>query len=141
MSCGFLYLVAVMDWFSRYILAWELSNSLQGDFCVAALNKALRSGTPEIFNTDQGVQFTSEMFTRTLERRKIAISMDGKGRAFDNIFIERFWRSLKYEEVYLKAYEDGFEAHKSIATYLRFYNTKRRHQALGRRTPAAVHCE
>jgi putative transposase len=139
MRRGFLYLVAIMDWMSRYVLSWDLSNTLSHHFCVDSLERALRTGRPEIFNTDQGSQFTSDLFTSTLETHGIAISMDGKGRAMDNIFIERLWRSLKYEEVYLRAYEDGFEAADGIGRYLNFYNTKRPHQALGYRTPFEVY--
>lgn len=140
MASGFLYLVAVMDWYSRFVLSWSLSNSLQNDFCVNALEAALsRFGVPEIFNTDQGVQFTSLDFVRLLEAENISISMDGKGRAFDNIFIERLWRSVKYEEVYLKAYESGRDANDNIRNYFDFYDYKRKHQSLGRRTPFVVY--
>jgi len=132
---GFLYLVAVMDWMSRYVLSWELSNTLTTHFCVESLERALEAGRPEIFNTDQGAQFTSTAFTTVLEGRGIAISMDGKGRALDNVFIERLWRSLKYEEVYLHAYEDGLEAAAGIGRYLEFYNTRRPHQGLAYQTP------
>ncbi len=138
MSRGFAYLVAVMDWFSRYVLSWRLSVSLELDFCVEALKCALRRGRPEIFNTDQGSQFTSEKFTGELAAREIAISMDGRGRCMDNIFIERLWRSLKYEEVYLKDYESVAEARAGIERYLRFYNEERLHQSLQYRTPAAI---
>jgi putative transposase len=138
MSQGFVYLVAVMDWFSRYVLSWRLSASLELDFCVEALQCALRRGRPEIFNTDQGSQFTSEKFTGELVAREIAVSMDGRGRCMDNIFIERLWRSLKYEEVYLKDYESVAEARAGIERYFRFYNQDRLHQSLQYRTPAAV---
>jgi putative transposase len=138
MSQGFVYLVAVMDWFSRYVLSWRLSVTLELDFCVEALKCALRRGRPEIFNTDQGSQFTSEKFTGELAAREIAISMDGRGRCMDNIFIERLWRSLKYEEVYLKDYESVTEARAGIERYLRFYNHERLHQSLAYRTPAAI---
>jgi putative transposase len=138
MARGFLYLVAIMDWHSRYVLAWRLSNTLEADFCVAALQEALSRGQPEIFNTDQGSQFTSETFTGTLLEQGIQISMDGKGRYLDNIFVERLWRSVKYEEVYLKAYQNGSEARKGIDAYLEFYNRERPHQALGYRTPGQV---
>ena len=139
MKQGFQYLVAVMDWYSRYVLAWELSNSLESGFCVSALEKALRRGSPGIFNTDQGAQFTSEAFTRRLLAAQIRISMDGKGRALDNIFIERLWRSVKYEEVYPRDYSDGAAAQSGLGLYFTFYNDVRRHQALGKRTPAEVY--
>lgn len=139
MKRGFLYLVAIMDWFSRYVLAWELSNSLETSFCAEALERALDRGPPGIFNTDQGSQFTSEDFTGRLQRAKIRISMDGRGRATDNIFIERLWRSVKYEDIYLRDYADGTEARRGLEQYFRFYNTERRHQALGNRTPIEVH--
>ena len=138
MAHGFLYLVVIMDWYSRYVLAWRLANTLDADFCVDALQEALLQGRPEIFNTDQGAQFTSEAFTGLLERHGVRISMDGKGSYNDNLFIERLWRSVKYEEVYLKAYQDGKEARVGIGNYFRFYNTDRPHQALGYRTPAEV---
>jgi putative transposase len=136
---GFIYLVAVMDWFSRYVLAWEVSVSLETSFCLAALDWALQSGQPDIFNTDQGSQFTSEDFTGRLETQGIAISMDGRGRAVDNIFIERLWRTVKYEEVYLKDYLDILEAVSNLKSYFAFYNQERPHQALGYRTPAAIY--
>jgi putative transposase len=136
---GFVYLVAVMDWFSRYVLSWALSVSLEVDFCLQALRAALRHGRPEIFNSDQGSQFTSPRFTGELEARRIVISMDGRGRCLDNIFIERLWRTLKYEEVYLKDYRTVGEAEESIGRYFEFYNQRRLHQSLGYRTPAAVH--
>jgi putative transposase len=138
MAQGFVYLVAVMDWFSRYVLSWRLSLTMELDFCVEALKCALRRGRPEIFNSDQGSQFTSEKFTGELAEREIAISMDGRGRCMDNIFIERLWRSLKYEEVYLKDYETVAEARTGIEKYFRFYNQERLHQSLEYRTPAAV---
>ena len=122
---GFMYLVAVLDWHSRYVLSWELSNTLDSAFCVAALEGALASGRPEIFNTDQGAQFTSRAFTGVLEAGGIAISMDGRGRALDNVFIERLWRSLKHEDIYLKGYADGHEAQAGIAAWVAFYNTRR----------------
>jgi putative transposase len=136
---GFLYLVAVMDWFSRYVLSWRLSLTLDLDFCLEALRCALRRGRPEIFNSDQGSQFTSEQFTGQLRAREIAISMDGRGRCLDNIFIERLWRSLKYEEVYLKDYASVPEARAGISGYFRFYNHERLHQSLDDRTPAALY--
>jgi len=138
MARGFLYLVAIMDWYSRYVLAWRLSNTLDADFCIEALEEALRKGTPEIFNTDQGSQFTSEAFTNVLLERGIQISMDGKGRCMDNIFVERLWRSVKYEEVYLKAYQNVPEAKAGIGAYLRLYNDERPHQALDYQTPHQV---
>ena len=136
MARGFLYLVVIMDWVSRAVLAWRLSNTLGAEFCVEALDEALSlHGRPEIFNTDQGSQFTSDDFTGTLERHKVTISMDGKGRYMDNIFVERLWRSLKYEEVYLNAYASVAEAKAGIASWLGFYNEERQHQSLGYRTP------
>lgn len=139
MNRGFQYLVVVMDWYSRYVLSWELSNSLEAGFCVTALEKALRGGSPGIFNTDQGAQFTSEAFTQRLLSAGIRISMDGKGRALDNIFVERLWRTVKYEEVYPGDYADGIAARHGLGRYFPFYNDRRRHQALGRRTPAEVY--
>ena len=139
MARGFLYLVAVMDWFSRYVLSWRLSTSLHADFCVDALEEALDCyGKPEIFNTDQGSQFTSEDFTKVLLDAEITISMDGKGRWMDNVFIERLWRSLKYEEVYLHAYDTVADAKAGIGSWISFYNVSRPHQALGYRTPTKV---
>jgi len=136
---GFLYLVAVIDWASRAVLAWRLSNTLDTRFCIDALEEALaRFGTPEIFNTDQGSQFTSTAFTGRLAAAGIKISMDGRGRWMDNVFIERLWRSLKYEDIYLKGYADGREAKAGIANWISFYNGRRPHQALGNRTPMAV---
>jgi putative transposase len=136
---GFLYLIAVIDWASRAVLAWRLSNTMDVSFCVSALEEALaRFGKPEIFNTDQGSQFTSAAFTGTLMAADIKISMDGRGRWMDNVFIERLWRSLKYEDVYLKGYADGREAKAGIASWMAFYNLQRPHQALGNRTPMAV---
>jgi len=136
---GFLYLVAVMDWASRAVLAWRLSNSMDVSFCVSALEEALaRFGRPEIFNTDQGSQFTSAAFTGALAAAGVRISMDGRGRWRDNVFIERLWRSLKHEDIYLKGYDDGREAKAGIAAWFAFYNMRRPHQALGQRTPMAV---
>jgi len=136
MARGFLYLVVIMDWYSRKALSWRLSNSMEADFCVEALEEALnRFGPPEIFNTDQGSQFTSEAFTSVLKEADVKISMDGKGRWIDNVFIERLWRSLKYEEVYLKAYESPSDARSNIGNWLRFYNERRRHQGIGELTP------
>jgi putative transposase len=139
MAQGFVYLVAVMDWFSRYVLSWSLSLTMEIDFCIEALKSALRRGRPEIFNSDQGSQFTSEKFTAELKTKEIAISMDGRGRCMDNIFIERLWRSLKYEEVYLKDYRSVTEARSGIAKYFRFYNQERVHQSLDYRTPAGLY--
>ena len=139
MAGGFVYLVAVMDWFSRYVLSWAVSLTMELDFCVEALQKALRRGRPEIFNSDQGSQFTSETFTGELAQRGITISMDGRGRCFDNIFIERLWRSLKYEEVYLREYASVPEARTGIGNWFKFYNQERRHQRLGDRTPAELY--
>jgi putative transposase len=139
MRCGWVYLVAVMDWFSRYVLAWELSVTLDAGFCVEALRQALSLGTPDIFNTDQGGQFTSQAFTGLLLDTGIRISMDGRGRAFDNIFIERLWRSVKYEEVYLHDYQTPAEARLGLGPYFAFYNGQRLHQALDYRTPAEVY--
>ena len=142
MAKGFLYLVVVMDWVSRAVLAWRLSNTLGADFCVEALEEALsRYGRPEIFNTDQGSQFTSDDFTGTLKDHGITISMDGKGRCMDNIFVERLWRSLKYEEVYLNAYASVAEAKAGIGAWLDFYNEERQHQSLGYRTPRQIYEE
>jgi len=136
---GFLYLVAVIDWASRAVLAWRLSNTMDVSFCISALEEALaRFGRPDIFNTDQGSQFTSAAFTGTLAASGIRISMDGRGRWMDNVFIERLWRSLKYEDVYLKGYADGREARAGIGAWIAFYNTRRPHQALANRTPLAV---
>jgi putative transposase len=140
MAKGFLYLVAIMDWVSRAVLAWRLSNTLGAEFCVEALKEALfQHGRPEIFNTDQGSQFTSDDFTGILERHGVTISMDGKGRFMDNIFVERLWRSLKYEEVYLHAYASVAEAKAGIGSWLGFYNQERQHQSLGYRTPRQVY--
>ena len=138
MARGFLYLVAIMDVYSRYVLSWRLCNTLDASFCVEALQEALRKGRLDIFNTDQGAQFTGGAFTGLLEQYGIRISMDGKGSYNDNLFIERLWRTVKYEEVYLKAYHDGREARISLGNYFRFYNTERPHQSLGYRTPAEV---
>lgn len=139
MRHGFMYLVAVMDWFSRHVLSWRLSNSMDVDFCVEALDEALELATPEIFNTDQGAQFTSRQFTGRLLDHDVAISMDGKGRALDNVMIERLWRSLKYEDVYLKEYVTGTDLYKGLRSYFNFYCKERRHQSLDRQTPAEVY--
>ena len=138
MARGFLYLVAVMDWHSRYVVAWRLSNTLEAGFCAEALTEALGCGRPEVFNTDQGSQFTSREFTQILQDHSVKISMDGRGRYQDNIFVERLWRTVKYEEVYLKAYGNATEARRELGEYFRFYNNRRPHQALGYRTPAEV---
>ena len=139
-SKGFVYLAAIMDWHSRYVISWELSNSLESSFCVKALERAIsRYGKPEIFNTDQGVQFTDHRFKGILEKHGIRISMDGKGRCMDNIFIERLWRSVKYEEVYIKGYETLPDARSGLTDYFQRYNTFRPHQALGYKTPSEVH--
>jgi putative transposase len=136
MARGFLYLVVVMDWHSRYVLAWRLSNTMDTSFCLDALEDALRKGRPEMFNTDQGAQFTSAAFTDKLEAAGVRISMDGRGRWLDNVFVERLWRSLKYEEVHLKTYANGLEARRGIGQWFRFYNESRPHQALAYKTPA-----
>ena len=141
MARGSLYLVAIMDYFSRYVLSWRLSNTLDAAFCLEALEEALSRGEPEIFNTDQGSQFTSDAFTGMLLENGIRISMDGKGRYLDNIFVERLWRSIKYEEVYLRAYETVHEAREGIDAYMGFYNNERPHQALGYQTPAQMYHE
>jgi putative transposase len=139
MAQGFAYLVAVMDWHSRFVLSWSLSVTMELDFCLEALASALRQGCPETFNSDQGSQFTSEKFTGELMAQKIRISMDGRGRCMDNIFIERLWRSLKYEEVYLKDYAQVSEARTGIARWFQFYNHERPHQSLGYQTPATIY--
>jgi len=139
LRCGFLYLMAILDWYSRYVLAWRLSNSLDEDFCLEALEEALGQARPEIFNSDQGVQFTSREFTGLLESAAVAISMDGRGRALDNVFVERLWRSVKYEEVYLHDYATGAECHAGLSAYLRFYCEERPHQSLDYRTPAEAY--
>lgn len=136
---GFIYLVAVIDWFSRYVLSWQVSNTMDVSFCLDALERALSLGNPVIFNTDQGAQFTSTGFTHRLEKQGISISQDGRGRALDNVFVERLWRSVKYEEVYLKSYSSVPEAILGLDTYFRFYNQQRLHQSLGYRTPESVH--
>jgi putative transposase len=136
---GYLYLVAVMDWYSRLVLSWRLSNSLDADFCVDALDEALERGRPEIFNTDQGAQFTSALFTERLLSEAIEISMDGRGRALDNVFIERLWRSVKYEDIYLKEYASGADCQKGLHSYFNFYCHERPHQSLDYHTPWEVH--
>jgi putative transposase len=139
LQAGFVYLVAVMDWFSRYVLSWVISITMDMAFCVEALDQALGQGHPEIFNTDQGAQFTSQAFTARLKEGGIRISMDGRGRALDNVFVERLWRTVKYEEVYLRDYQTVWEARQSLARYFLFYNEERLHQALDYRPPAAVY--
>lgn len=139
LASGFLYLVAVIDWYSRYVISWELSNTLSVDFCLEALKTALKTGMPVIWNNDQGSQFTCPQFVSILEEAKIKISWDGRGRALDNIFIERLWRSVKYEEVYLKDYLSGKEAWKGIGDYFEYYNKNRPHQSLGYKKPIEVH--
>ena len=136
---GFLYLVAILDWFSRYVLAWRLSNSLDTSFCLEALDEALTIGRPEIFNSDQGSQFTSREFTGRLESVGIQISMDGRGRAFDNIFVERLWRTVKYEEIYLQDYQGVADVVSGLGRYWGFYNDERLHQSLAYKTPASVY--
>jgi putative transposase len=138
---GWLYLTAVMDWYSRYVLAWRVSANLEGEFCCEALDAALRISQPEVFNTDQGSQYTSEAFTGRLLGRGIAISMDGRGRALDNAFVERLWRTVKYEDVYLREYADWEEVEGGLKRYWRYYNQERRHQSLAYRTPADVYHE
>jgi putative transposase len=136
---GFAYLVAILDWYSRYVVSWALSLTLESDFCVQALKVALQEGQPQIFNTDQGKQFTSVAFTEVLVGNKIAISMDGRGRVFDNIFVERLWRTVKYEDIYLQGYETRNQAERGLIAYFQFYNTKRYHQALQYQTPRSVY--
>jgi putative transposase len=136
---GFVYLVAIMDWFSRYVLSWEVSTTLHTGFCLSALEWALAKGQPEIFNSDQGAQFTSADFTRRLEGRGIRISMDGRGRALDNVFVERLWRSVKYEDVYIKDYETVADAVRNLRCYFEFYNCERPHQSLRYKTPEQVY--
>ncbi len=139
MPQGFMYLVAIIDWYSRYVVSWELSNTLDADFCIQALERALVTTQPEIFNTDQGCQFTSQDFLKPLQDRDIKISMDGKGRALDNIFIERFWRSVKYEWLYMHEFSTVLELYAGLEEYFQFYNTERLHQSLNYQTPQAIH--
>ena len=141
MVSGFMYLAAVIDWYSRYVVAWRLSNTLDGSFCQDMLEEALGRGKPEVFNTDQGVQFTAGAWTGRLESAGVAVSMDGRGRALDNVFVERLWRSLKYEEVYLKDYRSVAELELALTSWFRFYNHERPHQSLKYRTPAEVYQE
>jgi putative transposase len=139
MASGFMYLAAVIDWYSRYVIAWRLSNTLDGSFCLEMLEEALRGARPEVFNTDQGVQFTAAAFTGRLESAGVAVSMDGRGRALDNVFVERLWRSVKYEDIYIQGYDPVPGLHRGLARYFAFYNDERPHQSLGYRTPAAVY--
>ena len=139
LRAGFVYLVAVLDWFSRYVLSWRLSNTLEVGFCLEALEAALERGQPEVFNSDQGAQFTSVVFTGRLEAAGVRISMDGRGRALDNVFVERLWRTVKYEDIYLKEYGSMGEAQRGLGTYFSFYNEERLHQALAYRPPARVY--
>ena len=139
MASGFMYLAAVIDWYSRYVIAWRLSNTLDGSFCLEMLEEALRRGRPEVFNTDQGAQFTAAAFTGRLESAGVAVSMDGRGRALDNVFVERLWRSVKYEDIYIRGYDTVPGLHHGLASYFAFYNDERPHQSLDYRTPAAVY--
>lgn len=138
---GFMYLVAVLDWYSRHVVSWRLSNTLDGSFCLEALEEALAGARPEIFNTDQGVQFTARAFTGRLEQSGVLVSMDGRGRCLDNVFVERLWRTVKYEEVYLKSYQSVAEVKQGLDEFLWFYAHERPHSALGNRTPAAVYSD
>lgn len=138
---GFVYLTVIMDWHSRYVISWELSNTLDSGFCVTALERALLKGRPEIFNSDQGVQFTSEEFTGVLKTGGVQISMDGRGRAMDNIFVERLWRTVKYEDIYLRDYRSMQEAYDGLKKYFEYYNNERPHQSMGERTPREVYLE
>jgi putative transposase len=141
LSCGFMYLAAIIDWFSRYVLAWRLSNTLDGSFCLEMLEEALSRGRPEVFNTDQGVQFTAQAWTGRLESAGVAVSMDGRGRCLDNVFVERLWRSVKYEDIYLWRYEAVPQLQQGLGRYFPYYNEERLHQALDYRTPAQVYRE
>jgi putative transposase len=141
LACGFMYLAAVLDWYSRYVIAWRLSNTLDGSFCLEMLDEALGRGRPEVFNTDQGVQFTAQAWTGRLEAAGVAVSMDGRGRCLDNVFVERLWRTVKYEDIYLRGYEAVPELQQGLGRYFRYYNEERLHQALDYRTPAAVYRE
>ena len=136
---GFMYLAAIIDWYSRYVIAWRLSNTLDGDFCLEMLDEALRGGKPEIFNTDQGVQFTAQAWTSRLQAAGVAVSMDGKGRCLDNVFVERLWRTVKYEEIYLRGYETVPPLQAGLERYFPYYNNERPHQALDYGTPAVVY--
>ncbi len=139
MTSGFMYLAAVIDWYSRYVVAWRLSNTLDGGFCLEMLEEALGTGKPEVFNTDQGVQFTAEAFTGRLLSAGVAVSMDGRGRALDNVFVERLWRSVKYEDIYIRCYETVTELLEGLRRYFAFYNQERLHQSLGYEAPAVVY--
>ncbi len=139
LASGFMYLAAILDWYSRYVLAWRLSNTLDGSFCLEMLEEALSRGQPEVFNTDQGVQFTARAWTGRLESAGIAVSMDGKGRCLDNVFVERLWRSVKYEDIYLWRYEDVPQLQRGLGRYFPYYNEERLHQALGYHTPAQIY--
>jgi putative transposase len=139
LTTGFMYLAAIIDWYSRYVLAWRLSNTLDGSFCLEMLDEALCHGRPEIFNTDQGVQFTAAAFTGRLEGAGVQVSMDGRGRCLDNVFVERLWRSVKYEDIYLYGYEGALDLRRGLQRYFPFYNGERMHQSLDYRTPAAVY--
>jgi len=139
MKQGYMYLVAILDWFSRYVLSWQLSNTLDNNFCLKALERALERRKPEIFNTDQGVQFTSRSFAERLESAEVKISMDGRGRVFDNIFIERLWRTVKYEDIYLKNYSTVIGLEQGLGQYFQFYNNERFHQSLDYKTPTQVY--
>ncbi len=141
MRQGFMYLVAIMDWFSRYVVAWEISNTLDGQFCLDCLHQAMKSGLPAIFNTDQGAQFTANAFVSTLEEAGVRVSMDGRGRAHDNIFIERLWRTVKYEDIYLRDYANGLELRSGLGRYFRYYNFERPHQSLGYKAPVEFAAE
>ena len=134
-----MYLTAIMDWYSRFVIAWQLSNTLDGLFCLETLRLALQQGTPEIFNTDQGAQFTAQAFTSELEAAGVLVSMDGRGRAYDNIFVERLWRTIKYEDIYIKDYASVIELQNGLEDYLWLYNYERPHQGLGYHTPAEVY--
>jgi len=141
LASGFMYLAAILDWYSRYVLVWRLSNTLDGSFCLEMLDEALSRGRPEVFNTDQGVQFTAQAWTGRLEAAGVAVSMDGKGRCLDNVFVERLWRTVKYEDLYLWRYEDVPQLRQGLGRYFPYYNEERPHQALAYRTPAAVYRE
>ncbi len=139
LATGFMYLAAIIDWYSRYVLAWRLSNTLDGSFCLEMLEEALSRGKPEVFNTDQGTQFTAEAWTKRLQTAGVAVSMDGRGRCLDNVFVERLWRTVKYENVYLRGYTTVPQLHEGLECYFPFYNNERLHQALDYQTPAAVY--
>ena len=141
MRQGFMYLTAVLDWHSRYVISRQVSNTMDAEFCLWALGRALSTGCPDIFNTDQGAQFTAQRFTSAVEEAGSRMSMDGRGRALDNVFVERLWRSVKYEDIYLRDYETGYDLLEGLERYFDFYNNERPHQSLGYRTPAAVHFE